>query len=350
MSSSESIQRSNSHSRGLAASRPKALTNFALEISGSIFVLVLVNFFALWYLEEYSTNFGYWTLHQKWSLLEKMEEPVDWLILGDSSCNQGVSPAIITKLLGKSAVNLCTIGNVTALNDLWMLQEYIDRFGPPGGVVIVHVYDIWSRDLNPVILGQIPRPWGFWKERSMGSELLHPQQVRLELFQERYIPLLSQRSTLQTILRSVFSGKLVPFREKWHMERDGFLMEVNAQPEIAIQDGKDHMQFVRENQPALSLINQASLRELKGIAETYQVPIYLVNSPLIETLNSDEGFQAYQAGLHAQMESIIGQSEWVHLISEVKTFPANQLQTADHLIYPGAQVFTSWLIQAVLSR
>jgi hypothetical protein len=231
-----------------------------------------------------------------------------------------------------------------------MLQEYIDRFGPPGGVVIVHVYDIWSRDLNPVILGQIPRPWGFWKERSMGSELLHPQQVRLELFQERYIPLLSQRSTLQTILRSVFSGKLVPFREKWHMERDGFLMEVNAQPEIAIQDGKDHMQFVRENQPALSLINQASLRELKGIAETYQVPIYLVNSPLIETLNSDEGFQAYQAGLHAQMESIIGQSEWVHLISEVKTFPANQLQTADHLIYPGAQVFTSWLIQAVLSR
>jgi hypothetical protein len=110
------------------------------------------------------------------------------------------------------------------------------------------------------------------------------------------------------------------------------------------------MQFVRENEPAVSSINQQALERLVEIAETYQMPIYLVNSPLYEGLYADDGFQSYLAELHRQINAIIGESQYVHMIPEIKTFPATQLQTADHLTLPGAQVYTEWLIRNVLAR
>ena len=350
MSSSENMDAPANRHLSREVTYPASLGYFVLEVLGSLAMLVILNFFALWYLGNYSTNYGYWTLHQKWSLLAKMEAPVDWLILGDSSCNQGVSPAIIAEQMGGSAINLCTIGNVTVLNDLWMLEEYIQRFGPPKAVVVVHVYDIWSRGLSPVILGQIPRPWGFWNEHTLGTTLLENPDIRSDLFLEHYVPLLSQRISLTTILRSVVFGKLTPFESQWHMEDNGFLIDEQARPEIAKQDGQDHMEFVRENDPFISSINQTALNELKEIAEVYQLPIYLVNSPLYEGLFADEVFQAYLGQLRAQIDAVVGQSETIHLIPEVKTFPASQLQTADHVTLPGAQAYTEWLIQRILSR
>ncbi len=41
-------------------------------------------------------------------------------------------------------------------NDLRMLELYLNRHGPPEAVVIVHGYDIWSRDINISVLAQIP--------------------------------------------------------------------------------------------------------------------------------------------------------------------------------------------------
>jgi hypothetical protein len=326
------------------------LVYFVLEVLGSLVVMVLLNFFALWYLGHFSTNFGYWTIHQKWALLGKMDAPVDWLILGDSSCNQGVSPAQIQEQLGETAMNLCTVGNMTVLNDVWMLEEYIQRFGPPKGVVIGHVYDIWYRDLDTLILGQIPRPWGFWKEHTLGKDLLDSADIRSSLIQERIVPLLSQRLTIREMLRSFMFGRLLPFKSKWHIDEYGFLKSEEAQPEFAIQDGQKHMQFVDENDPSISSINQQALERLIEIAETYQLPIYLVNSPLYEGLNADDEFQTYLAELHRQIKTIIGESQYVHMIPEIKTFPATQLQTADHLTFPGAKVYTDWLIQKVLAR
>jgi hypothetical protein len=350
MSSSENISNPPRHTRLREQSPFAILGIFTLEILGSLVVLVLVNSFALWYLGNYSTNYGYWTLQRKWALLEKMDAPVDWLILGDSSCNQGVSPALIHEQLGETAINLCTIGNVTALNDVWMLEEYIQRFGPPKGVLIGHVYDVWPRDLDPLILGQIPRRWNFWKEHTLGSDLLGNPDLRSQLFQERYVPLLSQRLTLTTLLRSPMLGQMIPLEPKWRMDEYGFLSGEQAQPATAIQDAQDHMQFVRENDPFVSSINQQALERLVEIADAYQLPIYLVNSPLYEGLSADDGFQAYLAELYGQIDSIVGKSQFIHRISEIKTFPATQLQTADHLILPGAQAYTKWLIENILTR
>ena len=57
---------------------------------------------------------------------------------------------------GESAINLATIGDATVVNDAWMLETYLERFGRPNKVVIVHAYDIWHRELKQNVVVQIP--------------------------------------------------------------------------------------------------------------------------------------------------------------------------------------------------
>ena len=78
------------------------------------------------------------------------------LILGDSSAAQGVDPEFWTNASGESAINLATIGDATVVNDAWMLETYLERFGRPNKVVIVHAYDIWHRELKQNVVVQIP--------------------------------------------------------------------------------------------------------------------------------------------------------------------------------------------------
>ena len=72
---------------------PSTWWKVLVELAGSLVMLVCINLGMIWYLGNYTSNYGYWTIHQKWQLLEHLDQPVDWLILGDSSCNQGVMPA-----------------------------------------------------------------------------------------------------------------------------------------------------------------------------------------------------------------------------------------------------------------
>jgi hypothetical protein len=203
---------------------PANLPRLLLDILETLLLVVLLNWATSGYLANYSTNHGYWTIHQKWFLLGKLDAAVDWLVLGDSSCNQGVVPAVLEEELDGKALNLCMVGNITVLGDLWLLEEYIARFGPPRAVIIVHVYDVWPRDLNPVLLGQIPRPWGFWRSHTLGEKLLDDPQVRFDLFVERYVPLYSQPKTLTTILRSATFLQHNPFQPPGQLEADGFMV------------------------------------------------------------------------------------------------------------------------------
>jgi hypothetical protein len=169
-------------------------------------VLFLANIFAYLYLDRYSANYGYWTIHQKWNLLGKLSKPVDWLILGDSSCSQGVMPEIFSTELNQTAINLCTTGDMGTLDNLWLIEEYIQRFGPPKNILVVHAFDIWHRAFNPVRLGQVPRQWEFWEEHSFGTSLMEDPDIRRGIFIDHYLPLYSQNRSLGTNIRGISMG------------------------------------------------------------------------------------------------------------------------------------------------
>jgi hypothetical protein len=66
------------------------LRQLTVLLAGMLGMIVVVNLLAIGFLSQYTTNFGYFLNYQKWDLLKRMDKPVQWLILGDSSVNQGI--------------------------------------------------------------------------------------------------------------------------------------------------------------------------------------------------------------------------------------------------------------------
>ncbi len=313
------------------------------DLLATLALLVVLNFAARWYLSEYTTNYGYWMIYQKWKLLTRLDAPVDWLILGDSSCNQGVIPSLFESELGETGLNLCTIGNMTALEDLWMLEEYIQCFGPPQNVLIVHVYDMWWRDFDPALLARITLPWGYWREFSLSEQVVGGERDRV-LFLESYVPLYSQNTTLGNILRKALLLQANPFSSPWQLDQAGFLPAYESRPESVELDAHRHIEFVSQNAFDLSEINQVAMERILALADRHGFQVYLAMNPLYEGLYADENYQNYMKDVQAHLEAFAAHSQHVHFIPTVKTFPADQMQNADHLVLSGAQEYTRWLI------
>ena len=310
--------------------------------------VIMSNLFMIGYLDKYSINYGYWTIHQKWNLLDDLSSPVDWLILGDSSCSQGVMPAILKTELNQSAINLCTTGDMGTLGDLWMLEEYIERFGPPKNVLVVHAFDIWYRNFNPVRLGQIPRSWKFWENYSFGYELMAEKDVPKETFLEHYVPLYSQNNTIGMIIRSTLTGKHNPFKPMWEITEDGFVPALEPKPEIVLAGEQQQINFASENVFYVSYVNDQALREMTGLADRYDFKLYLANSPVFEDLFTNTAYQDYFQSLQSYLQDVANQSTNVQHIASTLTFPAEQMQNPDHLIVSGAEEFTQWLVEEIL--
>jgi hypothetical protein len=94
---------------------PSSVHSVLISVLGTFFVVLVVNLAAIGYLNHYTTNRGYWLVRQKWDILQGLEAPVEWLILGDSSGNQGLVPERLREKLGGAAINVCTVGNLTLL-------------------------------------------------------------------------------------------------------------------------------------------------------------------------------------------------------------------------------------------
>jgi hypothetical protein len=311
-------------------------------------MLILTNLLMIVYLDKNSLNYGYWTIHQKWNLLGDLDSPVDWLILGDSSCSQGVMPEIFKSELNQTAINLCTTGDMGTVDNLWLLEEYIERFGAPKNVLIVHTFDIWHRNFNPVRLGQVPRPWKFWEDHSFGTEFMSDKDVRNETFIEHYVPLLSQNKTVRMIIRSTLAGNNNPFKSIWAMTENGFVPAFQPKPEIVLAGEQQQLDFVSENPFTVSFINNQALQEMAELAERYDFNLYLANSPVFEDLYTNSDYQEYNQSLQSYLQDVANQSTNVQHIASVKTFPAEQMQNPDHLIVSGAEEYTRWLVGEIL--
>lgn len=125
---------------------------------GTLAVALLVNALAAAYLDWRPVNLGYRVIKTKWRLLAAQRRPVGWLVLGDSTGNQGIVPEVLSEKLGGSTLNLCTIGALGAWNDAWMLEAYARVAGAPRHVLVVHTYQAWTHPLNIEAVAQIP-PW-----------------------------------------------------------------------------------------------------------------------------------------------------------------------------------------------
>jgi hypothetical protein len=327
---------------------PQASSHKVLrDLLAALLLLLVFNIAAYFFLGFYTSNYGFWVVKNKWRLLTSLEQPVDWLVLGDSSANQGVIPSILAQEGGKSSINLGTIGDMILVEKVMMLEYYLEHHPPPEKVIIVYVPDMWHRGFNPVLLSQIPRPWGYWDEHSITGELLVEGWER-DIFIERYLPLYTQNRSLRQIIYTSMTKLRSPFDNGYRLDPYGYFPAERSAPERVVLGAQDYKRFAEENSFLISHQNQLALEYLVKLAEENQFDIYLVPSPTYEGLRHEQSFQNFLGEMHRQLSEISTSSPYLHSITEVSYFPAGVMQNPDHLTQPGAVVYTRWLMNALM--
>ncbi len=320
--------------------RRTALRRLALTVACALLVVVVANAIAGRLLDAHTTNKGYFLIHEKWRLLEdEATKPVDWLLLGDSSCNQGLDPAALTERLGGTALNLCTVADLLVVNDAWMLDRYIERFGPPKRVVVEHVYDVWHRrlgaDLKPEILAEVPQPWGFWRDREPKLRLSRAQKWSLGL--ARYVPLYSESATLQSWLREPSR-----FGRTFALDASGFMAHERSDVRQVKQDTRNHLRFLKGRKFAISRENQRALDRIAALSDEHGFDVFLVaTSPVYEELAKSEDYKRYTGDIVRTLENHARGHSRVHVVLKRPVpFPARDMENADHLTAKAAKRYT----------
>jgi hypothetical protein len=326
---------------------PTSWRRAVMAVFLTVLLVVAVNLFARWYLDSYPSNRGYWLAREKWKLLESLSEPVDWLILGDSSANQGVIPGIIEAQLGGTAVNLATTAGMVLLDDVWMLEEYIERHGPPENVLVVHTVDVWDRNIQKVMIAKVPRPWGFWRTSAVGPDLDYDQW--LDVFLARYVPLFGENKSIMTTIGIAAKSPEKLFTRRYNLEPGGYMAREHTNRRLTEKETDRWIDRFGRVSFTTSAINQASLERMIALADEHDFDLYLAAGPLHDRLLHDEKAQAYLNALHQSLGTIVADSDNVHYISRTAGFPIEQMENVDHVIHPAAEIYSQMLASDIES-
>lgn len=299
--------------------------------------LIAFNIAAHQFLKHNGTNRGYRILTAKFDLVERAPK-ADTLFLGDSSCNQGLMPSVWKEHTGESALNLCTIGDITTVGDVWMLERYIAEHGAPKRVVIMHVYDVWHRHVNVVLLGKIPGPWGYWRE-SLAPLTLKAEQ-EFDIFLARYFPIWAENATLKRMLR--------PKINRFELWEDGFMPWYEARPHSVARDSRGHLSLVSKRKPRLSHTNALGLEALYQLQAKHGFSLHFVRSPVSERMAASPKWKAFATEVTEKAEGHIeSNATWHH---EFFVFPPKEMENADHIITQVADDFTKRVADIVLEK
>lgn len=316
--------------------RQIALTLVVVGLLVATFNLVLA-----WGLRHTTPNRGYWLVKTKFQMLRGLEAPVDRLVLGDSTCNQGVRPEILEARLGGSTINLCTFGPNGLVDDALMLDAYVRKFGPPKSVIVVHAPDVWSRPINYYTLSQAPL--GDGDLRWLGGNGLLGASARLKIFLGEYVPIYSAGKGAAELLRHPFNSA----SRRFELEPNGF-MKVDPDPENTRSDIDRVVRGLNMYAKPLSGSNAVALEAMAALADKEGFDLVLFHSPVCDLLiERPETMREYTA-LNVKLNAQAAKSSHVFVGAEAAwTWPAEQMQNADHLTTTSSVAYTVKMAEAL---
>jgi hypothetical protein len=254
---------------------------------------------------------------------------------------------VLAGSLGGRALNLCTMGGAIALNDAWMLQRYLERHPPPKGVIIVHVYDVWEREIRPTVLGKIPAATPLALSELKPRPAL-PAGDWATYAIARWAPLYAENQSLAHMLQNPSRAFVLPPLQL----EGGFEARDGSNPTVVRADLRRHMaELLKGGRFTMSATNRASLARIRELAEGRGVSVYLASAPLFSLLTQAPVFQAFHAELIAALDEAAGTSGRVRVIlREPRPMPIELLQNVDHVTREGALIYSEELARAVLAE
>ncbi len=322
--------------------RPATPRRVAVHVLGTLAVLVTMNFAAWAYTRREPLSHDAAMAHAKWDLLRAPAGDVDTLIVGDSSGNFGVMPELLEEQTGWKAINVCTMGRYLAVGDVWMVQDWIDRNGPPARVISVHAARRWEDELEPQSIAQVPLPFGFWKH---SPDLKLDWGETRDLLMARYVPLYASSVSLSRALRT-WTWRLknpIPVAARGHAS----LADANP-TNVQRGTGRTRNKISKHLQLEMTEHNRTALETLRDLSAQHGFELYLAHGPVYEGLVQAPGYQQHLWQLNDQLSELVDTSEHVHLVfTEPPAFPIDQMENPNHLVGPYPAGYTSALADAL---
>ena len=291
--------------------------------------------------DRYPSNVTYVLMRQKWDWLLGGRGEGNFLVLGDSSALHGIDPDILDQELSVRSLNLATVGPLLSLNDAWMLRTFIERNGPPKGVLVLHVVDVWSRPLEAVPFAKLPLPWRYWT--SPLTPFPFPLSTQAKIAIVRYLPLSTDSET-------VASYMMYPWREQHRLvaadldrslKRGFWALSGGPQPDRVLLDAREQLRFIRSRTPAVSGPNRYALTLLGEMTERYRFDVFLAVSPVFDGLAAAPDYRDFWEATARQIQLAVGRFPRIHFAPDLPTVPLDDLRgTVDHLSLVAARRFT----------
>jgi len=309
-----------------------------------LMIFIVVNFLAYFYLNNYTSNKGYFIVKKKWDIVTKTEKKkVKWLIVGDSSGNQGVSTDKFENNFDGDAYNVCTLGDNTCLIDSWMIDYWIRKHGAPENILMVHVYDVWERTGNSYMFSQNPLTLAF--TMSLSPDYFSFSK-KINLLFKKYFALYFQNNSISKIIKNPHNL----FSEFYKMDEHGYMKTIRSNRTRVQKDIKGHLWNLRNHKEKVSFseINKASLSAIKQMVEENNINLFIANSSLVDTLYYTKEYQNYFKDIKFYLSNYCNQSTNIHYINNPQMiFPDTVMENADHLINSAALDYTNKLIQEI---
>lgn len=307
---------------------------------GALTVVVLANFAALCLLAAHNPNRGNWLVAQK-AALAATGPAADTLLIGDSTCNQGLRPRGFDAALGGTTLNLCAIGTLGLIGDVVLLDRYLASHPAPKRIIVSHAPDVWFRQPNAFNLGLLPADATATADLQAAG--LGGLGARAKMLAGRWLPLYAATRSLTDFIRHPLST----WARTYTLEPGGFMVVDTSNPAQKERDMREMAALLKANVDAQAALPTSTVVALKLLAErsrTAGFKLYLLPSAVAEPVARGADFEAYTARLLAAVEAVV-ETPW--LSRTFRAFPADAMEESDHLLVAAADVFTAEVAAAV---
>ncbi len=321
------------------------------EVALTVALVVAINALVDRYLDIHPTNRAKAVVQAKWDLVRAPPKDLGWLVVGDSSANQGVDTRMLAAATHEAAINVATVGDFGVVGDAWMLQALLAAGGHPKRIVMVHVADVWVRGLEvlervvtrlrpPVDVARFEPPLAWSMRQKLHLAWNHH-------FVNRF-PFYTQNDSLTWLLLN--PGKIL-HPPQVRLDPSGFESEPETSPELFAQDTPNLRKFMKGSSAELTAHQLAALETVARLTRRLHATLYIRPSPLWEGFAGDPAVQPFVNHVADQLEHFAATHASVVLLTRDPFWlPATQLQNADHATEEGARRFTQSTLDEILHR
>lgn len=309
---------------------------FLKFFSSLVSLLIILNATSCIFIFNHDPNYGYKIMKKKWNLISNQKEPVDWLILGDSSCNQGFDTDTALYKHGYTTLNLCTVGGGLLIDDGILLKEYYEKVGPPKqGVILIHVYDIWERSGGEAQIRSL-YPFG---GTNVSKSLL--TDIKANLL--RIFVLYSKNKSILSLLANGLNDTKFEFTQNGTMKMEKSQIETDTE-----QDSVEHINRLLENQTHINTSNLHDLNAIVSFVSDSKKDIHLFMSPMYNRTFEHTFFKHHYQKITQGINSFVQSRNLnIRLHLEPMLFDKNELEGIDHLLYGASKKYTHWIFENI---